>query len=417
MSDIAAHPHSRPVPVRLDADRWASRRIRKRVLAVVHTVTSGQRLMDAVRLLEGDARVQVCFTAAPDVFGHGVDDFLGGLGGLVVPWEQAVQTPFDLALAAAYGGVHDLYAPVIVLQHGVGHNKLVAAARPGRPTAEPAAYGLSRQRLVRDGAVVPRAVALAHHDELVRLGRECPEAVPVAEVVGDPACDRIAASAACRALYRKALRTGPGRTLALVTSTWGPHSLLAHDWELLERLVTELPPDEYRIALTLHPNVWNAHGAWQVRSWLAGLARAGLVLVDRYAHWEGALIAADVVVGDHGSLPLYAAAAGVPVVLAGAGDAQLDADSPMAQLRCRAPRLRVDRPLRGQLRRAVATYDGQSHATAARCLTSHPGTFATRMRTLIYRTLRLRAVGTAPAPEPARLPLTVAYDDPGSVTT
>lgn len=114
------------VSVRLDADRWATRRVRRRVLAVVHTVTAGQRLMDAVRLLEGDARLQVFFTAAPDVFNHGVAELLDRLKGLVLPWHQAVQTEFDLALAASHGGLHELQAPVVVLPHGAGHNKLVA---------------------------------------------------------------------------------------------------------------------------------------------------------------------------------------------------------------------------------------------------------------------------------------------------
>ncbi|MFI7342979.1 hypothetical protein ACIBUY_34160 [Streptomyces sp. NPDC050085] len=415
MSETELNPHNPPVPVRLDADRWASRTIRKRILAVVHTVTSGQRLMEAVRLLEGDARVQVCFTAAPDVFGHGVDAFLEGIDGLVLPWDRAVQTPFDLALAAAYGGLHELHAPVVVLPHGAGHNKVVSRARPGHLRANPAAYGLNRQTLLHDGAVVPRAIVLAHHDELTRLGRECPEALPAAEVVGDPVCDRVAASLSCRALYRKALGARPGQQLVLVTSTWGPHSLVAHDWDLLARLLTELPREEYRVALTLHPNVWNAHGSWQIRSWLAGLARAGLVLVDQHAQWEGALVAADHIVGDHGSVTLYGVLTGAPVLFAGAADAVLDPASPLAELRAVAPGLRAGRPLRAQLRRATVTYDRQAHERVAARLTSHPGAFAARMRTLMYRTLRLRAQSGTPAPEPASLPRTVAYGEPGSV--
>ncbi|MEU7735300.1 hypothetical protein AB0B51_19625, partial [Streptomyces griseus] len=174
------------VPVRLDVDRWATRRTRRKILAVVHTVTAGQRLLEAVRLLEGDARVQVFFTQAPDVFSHGVGPFLERLGGLVLPWHQAVQLPFDLAVAAAHGGLQELHAPVIVLPHGVGHNKLIPAGQRGRPVAGRGIYGLDRQWLIQDGRLVPESIVLAHHEDLTRLGRACPEALPAAEVVGDP---------------------------------------------------------------------------------------------------------------------------------------------------------------------------------------------------------------------------------------
>jgi hypothetical protein len=92
----------RYVPVGPDADRWVTRTRCRIVLVVVHTVTSGQRLMDVVRLLGPDMRIQVVFTAAPDVFSAGVSEFLETVGGVVVPWLQATQLQFDLALAASY---------------------------------------------------------------------------------------------------------------------------------------------------------------------------------------------------------------------------------------------------------------------------------------------------------------------------
>src|SRR6185437_7222889 len=95
----------RHVPAGPDADLWATRPRCRTVLVVVHTVTSGQRLLEAVRLIGTDPRVQVVFTSAPDVFGAGVNDFLRATGGVVVPWLQATQTGFDLALAAGYGSI------------------------------------------------------------------------------------------------------------------------------------------------------------------------------------------------------------------------------------------------------------------------------------------------------------------------
>ncbi|GHJ22498.1 MULTISPECIES: hypothetical protein [Streptomyces] len=432
MTATTLHTHWRHVPVRLDAGRWATRQVRRKLLVVVHTVTAGQRLLDAVRLLEGDPRIQTVFTAAPDVFSNGVGDFLSRLKALVLPWEQAVETEFDLALAAAHGGLHEVHAPVLVLPHGAGHNKTVrhpSATVPPRasgpasrapsgtpPAGERNVYGLGRQWLVRDGAVVPEAVLLAHHDELARLGRECPEALHVAQVVGDPCYDRIAASLPSRALYRQALGAGHGQKVVLACSTWGPQSLLGREWPLLERLVTELPPGEYRTAALLHPNVWNAHGEWQIGSWLAGLGRRGLSVVSQHSDWCGALAAADVVVGDHGSLSLYGTMTGAPVLLTDVPDTGLDPASPLAELSSFAPRLRADKPLCRQLARAMATYRKAGYERVAQRISSEPGRFAVKMRSLLYRKLRLRATAARLAPRPARLPVTLRFDEPGQVT-
>ncbi|MGN9816742.1 hypothetical protein ACTMUQ_15545 [Streptomyces sp. SD11] len=415
MSVTVPEPQWRHVPVRLDVERWATRRTRRRVLVVVHTVIAGQRLLDAIRLLEGESRVQTFFTQAPDVFSNGVSEFLERLGGLVLPWSQAVQTGFDLALAAGHGSLHELHAPVVVLPHGAGHNKVIHVGQRGRPVTQRGAYGFSRQRLVRDGAVVPEAIVLAHHEELARLGRECPEALAVAEVVGDPCFDRIAASLASRALYREALGVGTRQQLVLACSTWGPDSLLGEGWGTLERLVTELPGDEYRIAALLHPHVWNAHGDWQVRTWLAHLVRSGLLLVSPYEDWAGTVVAADHIVGDHGSVTLYGAMTGAPLLMAGRPDAPVDPGSPMAELMSFAPRLQGDRPVRPQLKRGSAFRGARRYERVAARITSEPGRFARRMRALLYRKLHLRAPAARTTTEPARLPLPVRYDGPGSV--
>lgn len=418
MSLTVPEPHARHVPVRLDVQRWATHRSRRRLLVVVHTVVTGQRLLDAIRPLEGDIRVQTFFTQAPDVFSNGVGAFLERLGGLVLPWSQAVQTHFDLALAAGHGNLHDVQAPVVVLPHGAGHNKVVPVLPGAHPPARGGAHGLSRQRLLRDGAVVPEAIVLAHQEELARLGRDCPEAVPAAEVVGDPCFDRMAASLPFRALYREALGVKGRRRLVLACSTWGPDSLLGHGWNALERLVTEVPKDEYRIAALLHPHVWNAHGDWQVRAWLAELVRAGLLLVSPHADWTGAVVAADHIVGDHGSVSLYGAMTGAPVLMAGRSDAALDPSSPMAELMSFAPRLRDDRPVSQQLRRSSVFRRAHRYERVAARITSEPGRFGRRMRALLYRKLRLRApAARCPAVEPASLPLTVPYDDPGAGVT
>lgn len=411
---------SHHVPLRLDVERWATRQVRKRVLAVAHTVTAGQRLLEAVRLLEGDPRVQVFFTAAPDVFSHGVTGFLSELKGLVLPWSQAVRTKFDLALAAAHGSLHELHAPVIVMPHGAGYNKLVSAPKRGRAVAGPNVYGMSRQRLVRDGTLVPEAIVLSHEEDRTRLGQECPEALPVAEVIGDPCFDRITESLSSRALYRAALGVAPGRRLVLCSTTWGPGSLFARDWELLERLVSDLPRHEYRVAMMLHPNVWNGHGEYQVRSWFAGLARAGLILLGPGEDWCGALVAADALVGDHGSVSLYGTMTGIPVLLGSCSAesfAGLDPRSPLSELHSLAPQLRPDRPLHRQLGRSVTAHRPDRYQRIAARITSEPGRYARRMRALMYRKLRLRPSALRPVTGPAALPSAVRYDEAGGLAS
>lgn len=39
----------------------------------------------------------------------------------------------------------------------------------------------------------------------------------------------------------------------------------------MNRLLAELPYDQFRIALVLHPNVWSSHSRRQIEAWLADL--------------------------------------------------------------------------------------------------------------------------------------------------
>jgi hypothetical protein len=395
----------RQVPVGLDAQRWITRTGCKTVLVVVHTVTTGQRLADIVRLVESDLRIQVIFTAAPDVFSNGVADLLRDLGGLVISWEQATRITFDLALAAAYGSVRELHAPIIVLPHGASYNKLAVRSLTGGAVASRGVYGLDPQSLVQGGSVVPAAIVLANKADLAVLGRQCPQALPVAVVVGDPCYDRILASRSLRPRYRAALGAGDSRKLVVTTSTWGSRSLFGQAADLIERMLTELPPSRYRIVTLIHPNVWFGHGPRQVRAWLTDAVGRGLGLVPPMSDWMGALVAADLVVCDQGSVGVYAAAAGVPVILAQFADDDVAPGSASALLAASVPQLRTDRPLAEQ-------FAGASIAEAvADRITSEPGRFHRNMRRLMYRMLGLTQPATVPAAVPAAIPVLV--ENPG----
>lgn len=390
----------RQIPVGIGAERWATRQECKTVLVVVHTVTSGQRVLEAARLLENDLRIRVVFTQAPDMFGAGVPDFLSRIGAAHIPWQQATSTRFDLALAANLEGLHEVHAPLVVMPHGAGHNKLVTR-RKGRVVGDRVAYDLDAQRLVHDGALVPTKIVLAHSEELGHLGRSCPEAVPAAVVCGDPCYDVLAASLDCRPSYQVALGAGDGRKLVVVTSTWGPKSLLARREELWSRLLTELPEDEFQVVSLMHPNVWFGYGTWQVRAWLADCLRRGLSLVPPEADWRSVLAAADWVIGDHGSVTAYATVTGVPVMLGSFAAGDCRPGSAQSLLGEVAPRVSSRGSLRKQLLQAAADHDPGRYRGVVDRLTSQPGRFNRNMRQLMYRRLRLRLPASVPATLPA----------------
>ncbi|MEU2351418.1 hypothetical protein ABZ599_00360 [Streptomyces misionensis] len=376
---------------------WRTLLGRKTVLTVAHTITYAKRLVDILSLVDDDFRVQVAFTAPPHVFGDEVPRFLHRLGCAVLPWEEAVRLPFDVAVAAGPKGVERLRAPLITLPHGAAYLKVVTAP------AEPGVAGLRRQD-VAPGGRLPAAIVLPHHADLPELARNCPEAVPLARVVGDPVYDRMSVSLPLRARYREALGLRDGEKLVVVSSTWGARSAFARFEALLPRLLSELPGDEYRCVVLAHPNVWSGHGAWQVRSWLRHCARLGICLLPPEEDWRSVLIAADWIIGDHGSVTLYGTLTPAPILLASSPAQDINPASPAAALALTAPALSPVHPLVDQLRYAAAEYRREEYAAISARITSQPGCFHRNMRRLLYRTLGLGQPAHAPVTAPLPVP-------------
>jgi hypothetical protein len=399
----------RQVPVGPDTGRWITRAGCKQVLVVVHTVTMGQRLTKLLPLFETDQRVQVVFTAGPHAFGNGVARLLRRLDGAVIPWEQAISATFDLALAAGYPAVHELRAPLIVVPHGASHNKLVIRGGLGGAVAARGVYGLDKEHLLRGGKVVPDALVLANRADLAVLGRQCPDAVPAAEVVGDPCCDELAVSLPLRAAYRRAIGVADRKRLVVTASTWGTGSLFGQLADLHDRALAELPRDQYEVVALMHPNVWYGQGPRQVRAWLSGAMRRGLALLPPESEWLSALVAADVVIGDAGSSSVYAAAAGVPVVIGAFPGEDVAPGSAAALLASASPALHLDRPIERQLVDAMAGHSaGLSQSVAAR-ITSEPGRFRANMRRLIYLMLGLTQPPSIPVTPSAPAPWVIRH--------
>lgn len=379
-------------PIGIDAEKWITRTGCRNLLVAVHTVVSGQRLMDIVDLVESDARVQVVYTQAPDVFGHGVSGFLRSTGALEIPWAEVRRERFDLALAAAYGGLDQLHAPVIVMPHGAGYGKR-AAGRGG-------VYGLDAQRLMKDGRLLASTVVLAHEQEREVLARQCPEALPAAMVAGDPCYDRMLASERMRETYREALGIPPGHQLLVVTSTWGRTSLFGKNIQFLQTLTNQLRRTRVHVAALIHPQVWWCHGRRQVHAWLSEPTAAGMILAEPEMDWRAVVIAADFVIGDHGSPSVYAAALGKPVVCTETPADELNDTSAQALLAAQAPRLTRSTSVLAQLRAAKPV---DARTVVAR-LTSKPGHAHRLLRAEIYRQLDLSIPGRHRAPEPIPAP-------------
>jgi hypothetical protein len=271
-------------------------------------------------------------------------------------------------------------------------------------------WGLDPQNIVQDGRVVPDAIVLAHRADLAVLGRQCPEAVPAAEVVGDPCYDQLLVSTPLRAAYRRAMGVADGTTLVVTASTWGSQSLFGRHTDLHDRLLAELPRDKFQVAALLHPNVWYGHGPRQIRAWKGDAMRRGLALVPPESEWLGALLAADLVMGDSGSSTAYAAAVGIPAILAGP-DEEMAPGSPAALLGETAPRLRLDCPIAPQLADAMASPGAELARSVASRISSEPGRFGRNMRQLIYRMLGLAQPPSIPVARPARMPRPVKRED------
>lgn len=385
-------------PVGMDAGRRTTMSGCRTVLVLVPHVTAGTRLLDLVPLLEADHRVQIVFSV-PDGVGswHGTTEFVRRQGGLVLPWHQAVQVEFDLVLAASRTDIDRVHGKVLTVPHGASCARSALHSPKSGSTGFPM-HGLDRQELMRDGRVVPAALCLTHDSELKLLRISCPEAVPVAVVTGDLCLDRMVASKPFRAHYRRALRVHDTQKLVVVSSTWGPRSTFGRHPGLIRALIDQLPPSDYVVASVLHPNISTVHGHRQVQAWLSDCVRDGLRLLPPEEGWRAAMVAADHVVGDHGSTTQYAAAIGIPVTLAVPVDGQVRPGSLAEAVGEFAPALDTGRRLQPQLSQAV---DGPR---IAELMTSRPGRAGAILRSTMYRLLELdepaRQVPVSPVPLP-----------------
>ncbi|MDH6111600.1 translation initiation factor 2 [Kitasatospora sp. MAP12-15] len=358
------------------------------------------RLLDVLPVFAGDERIITRFTLVP---GSDFDvDALAALersGARNIAWEDACRRPHDLILTASpKGPLRVLSGPLVLFPHGAGFNKTLA-----HEGSWDLPSGLDPRFLLDGGNPWAALHALAHTSQLDRLAEHCAPAATKAAVVGDPTLDRILRSLSLREEYRSSLGTGE-RRLIVLTSTWGPESLLARRPRLPAALVGGLPRDTYQFALVLHPNEYSRTGAFDLSRQLAPALEAGLVLARPHEEWAALLVASDAVITDHGSTALYAAAINRTVVGAYDGGSELIPGSPMAKMLAAVP----------LLSEAAALPDALQAATASGTRRFADTVFALRGRSLVrlrhelYRLLRLRPrsvpIEALPLPHPSPAP-------------
>jgi hypothetical protein len=384
---------------RATSDVWSTIRAERTVLAVARTVTATTRLLDALELFRSDYRVQVVFAVdSTSVFSAGVSELLASVGARVLSWDQLTDQPVDLAVSASENvSLGPLRVPVVVLPHGVGFQKYVPA--PEHPAATRLS-GLVPDPIRRE---LDLDLVVSHPGQVAQLAAVSGETPARTVVTGDICFDRLRASLRLREVYRRELGLDEHHRLVLLSSTWRQQSLWSRRPRLPERMLAELPVDEYRVAWVAHPNAWFGHGPWQVRSWLADARDAGLLMIPPTAGWQATLAAADVVVGDHGSVTFYAVAAGLPVLLAAFGDEAVPG-TPLAEFGRTAPRLRDDVPIRRQLEEVLTGHDPARYDAVTGAAFDRVGQALPTLRTLLYRRLDL--------PEPRPTPPVRAWPAP-----
>ncbi|WP_163508579.1 hypothetical protein [Fodinicola acaciae] len=362
------------------------------VLAVARTVTSTTRLRDALEVFRGDQRLTVTWAFDDgSEFAGTVPDFLRRSRiDRVLDWDEVAGHRFDLVVTASENVRFErVNGPSVVLPHGAGFYKYVPSSTgDGRHVA-----GLVAPELLRRGDIT---LVVAHESLVAQAEKLCPEAVGHLVVAGDPSYDQLVRSVRFAETYKESLGVHSGQRLVVVTSTWGPESLLGRCATLPAQLLAVLPADEYRVALILHPNAPAAHSSWEIARRLATAEDGGLLRIPQDSGWHAALCAADLVVADHGSVGLYAAALEKPLLLMPPA-AESVRGTTAAELAMLAPRLRLDAPLREQVEAAIDGHRPGRLRSVTDRMFSPPGNALADLRRLFYRIMDL-----SPPDEPVR---------------
>lgn len=381
-----------------------TRLIDRYLLVVVRTHTSLDRVLELLEVVGQGVSLAIKFVLdAGSAFAREVGAKLRALGAEEVTWETARRTHWDAIFAAhvdhQLAELTELSGNLFLIPHGIGYNRKRLASTGGRQG--PA--GLSSYELTAFGQVFPALIGLSSDEQRTRM---CVEARDRGIVIGDMVLDKLVAHAHLKPYFQEDLKIGD-RKLIVVSSTWGRRSTFATQKDVITRLVADLPSDEYAVALVLHPNVWWGESQFEIKVYLRDACDSGLLIID-HTTWQGAIVAADLVVGDHGSVTGYAVSMGLPVLIAADGAAELDDDSPLAALHAALPHITDEKPLREQVERALNDHRPEDWKPYTDRLFELPGEGLARAANALRGLMGLPPLTESPRPRDAESPKIVA---------
>ncbi|MGW4826337.1 hypothetical protein ACWEOG_02055 [Amycolatopsis japonica] len=112
-----------------------------------------------------------------------------------------------------------------------------------------------------------------------------------------------------------------------------------------------------------------------------------MILLPEFDGWRAGLLAADIVIGDHGSVTGYAAALGKPTLLAAFDD--VPPGTPIAALEATAPKLPAPGPFLPYLESTLKEHRPDRFTSVSERVSSLPGRSLATLRGLFYRLLNL----------------------------
>lgn len=275
----------------------------KTVLIIVRSPTTLERSVELAQHLFNDMRVQTFFTI-PDnrsAFGNDLELRIHQKHLPFIPWQQARTTSFDLGIIASpIDDFPELDMPLLLISHGPGATSNRSLHGVNNAHSDISTASISKHS---------RTICLASEDEraLYSSHRDL-------RTIGDPVFDSLFLSVHRRQEFRNTLQAEK-RKIIVISSTWNFNSSIASHPQFISELLQHLPQDEYVVAAILHPNVWVGHGEWQIYTWLHDAIDAGLRLIPYDGGWQATVVAADYVLGDNGSVSIYANELGIPTGL------------------------------------------------------------------------------------------------------
>lgn len=391
---IAASGSRRPAQALRDGSVFRTVPTTHTVLIVVRTASTLLRMLDVVSLVSSDIRVQVLFTIEPgSPFVDDLSEVLRDRGVAAIPWHQACHRRFDLVLTARL--TRELpHGPVVLIPHWT-------YARVDLP----AVLGVSEIDDMRN------VVTVVEETERERLRADVRALAENAVIGGDSSFDRMVTSHTERGRYRRALGVDDDQRLVVLSSSWSLSSLFGEYPDLPIALLSQLPSDDFRVALVLHPNVWGGHGHWQIKTWLHDALERGLLLIPS-GDERATLLAADCVIGDHGQLTRYATALGHTVLSLGSrANPGETADGSEAIVPSAGPPLDVDGDLHAQVTWAIERGDRDQALSVVTTLVERATAHTRVLRERLYAMLGIAEPDAPPELTPLPDPSPIVRND------